>query len=82
MLGIYRHFKGDTYTLLHVAYDHENGKAHAVYNDRHHVIWVRPMDDFLGLAPLLEDGKPVVRDGKPVHIRRFTYIGPGNEGPG
>ena len=47
--GIYKHFKGDLYKVLHIGYDSEydNRKLviyESLYTD--HKIWVRPYDMF------------------------------------
>lgn len=64
--GIYRHFKGNEYELLHVATHSETLEQMVVYRALYgeHGVWVRP-------ARMWEETVEV--DGKTVE--RFTYIG-------
>lgn len=64
--GIYRHFKGNEYELLHVATHSETLEQMVVYRALYgeHGVWVRP-------AQMWEETVEV--DGKTVE--RFTYIG-------
>ncbi|MCQ2567874.1 MAG: DUF1653 domain-containing protein [Mogibacterium sp.] len=64
--GIYRHFKGNEYELLHVATHSETLEQMVVYRALYgeHGVWVRP-------ARMWEESVEV--DGK--RVERFTYIG-------
>ena len=42
----YRHYKGGTYTLLHVGKMEENGQEMAVYEAVNGEIWIRPLSEF------------------------------------
>lgn len=68
--GIYRHFKGRDYKVLHVAKHSETQENLVVYQAMYeeHVIWVRPIDMFL---------EKVVRDGQT--FERFSYVPPQTE---
>ena len=48
--GKYRHFKGNTYRVLHIAKDSETLEKLVVYQGLYEEggIWVRPLDMFLG----------------------------------
>ena len=63
--GVYRHFKGNLYRLLHIARHSESLEPMVVYQALYGEggIWVRP-------ASMWND--TVVRDG--VSCKRFTYI--------
>ena len=63
--GIYRHFKGNLYRLLHIAMHSESLEPMVVYQALYGEggIWVRP-------ASMWND--TVERDG--VSCKRFTYI--------
>ena len=47
--GIYRHFKGDHYIVLDIAYDSETEKEYVVYRALYgdNKLWIRPLDMFL-----------------------------------
>lgn len=68
--GIYRHFKGNLYKVLHVAKHSETEEPMVVYQKLYgdHDIWVRPLDMFL-------DYKEV--DGK--MVKRFEEVPDGEE---
>jgi hypothetical protein len=65
-LGVYKHYKGKEYKVLGVALHSENLEElviyQALYSDN--LIWVRPIDMFLG-EKKLENGDK---------ISRFQYI--------
>ena len=65
-LGKYRHFKGNEYKVLALAYHSETGEEMVVYQALYgeNKIWVRP-------ASMWEER--IERDGKT--YQRFTYIG-------
>jgi hypothetical protein len=68
--GIYRHFKGNLYKVLHIAKHSETEESMVVYQKLYgdHDIWVRPLDMFL-------DYKEV--DGK--LVKRFEEVSGGEE---
>ena len=47
--GVYKHFKGDSYIVLDVAYDSETKEKMVVYRRLYGdgSLWVRPLDMFL-----------------------------------
>lgn len=57
--GIYRHFKGNLYKVLHIAKHSETEQSMVVYQKLYgeHDIWVRPLDMFLDYKEV--DGKLV-----------------------
>jgi len=59
--GIYRHFKGNQYKVLHLAKHSETEALMVVYQKLYgdHNIWVRPLDMFLDYKEV--DGKLVKR---------------------
>lgn len=59
--GLYRHFKGNEYRVLHVAKHSETLEPHVVYQALYGEggIWIRPLDMFLGTRDV--DGQPVKR---------------------
>lgn len=61
----FRHFKGNYYQLLHVAWHSETREAQAVYRALYGEgeVWVRPMEMFL---------EEIERDG--ARIRRFAPV--------
>lgn len=63
-LGIYQHFKGNFYTLLHIAKHSETDELMAVYHPNYgeRDIFVRPLSMF---------DETIERDGKT--IKRFAY---------
>ena len=65
-IGLYRHFKGNLYRLLHVANHSETLEEMVVYQALYGEgkIWVRPLSMW---------NETVERDGKT--FPRFTYIG-------
>ncbi len=66
-LGLYRHFKGNLYTLLAIAENSENPEEEmAVYRSESEPekYWVRPLKMWC---------ETVIRDG--VEMERFKYIG-------
>lgn len=62
---IYKHFKGNLYRLLHIAYDSETMNPVVVYQALYgdNKIWVRPYDMFFGY---------VEREGE--IFKRFTLV--------
>jgi len=64
--GLYRHFKGNLYRLLHIANHSETLEKMVVYQALYGEgeIWVRPLDMW---------SETVERDGKT--YKRFEYIG-------
>ena len=46
---IYRHFKGDYYIVLDIAYDADTLKEYVVYRALYgdNKLWIRPKDEFL-----------------------------------
>ena len=64
--GLYRHFKGNEYEVIDLAYHSETQEPlvlyRALYGERQ--LWVRPVTMFL---------ETVERDGKT--LKRFEYIG-------
>jgi hypothetical protein len=68
--GIYRHFKGNLYKVLHTAKHSETEELMVVYQKLYgnHDIWVRPLDMFL-------DYKEV--DDK--MVKRFEEVPDGEE---
>ena len=65
-IGLYRHFKGNLYRLLHVANHSETLEEMVVYQALYGEgkIWVRPLSMW---------NETVERDGKT--YKRFEYIG-------
>lgn len=69
-LGIYKHFKGNLYTLLHVAKHSETEEMMAVYhpnyvtNGQENEVFVRPLNMF---------DETIEREGKT--LKRFSYVG-------
>ncbi len=63
--GIYKHFKGNKYRLLHIATHSETEEEVVVYEKLYgdHSIWVRPLEMFL-------DQKEV--EGQ--RVDRFSFI--------
>ncbi len=59
--GIYRHFKGNQYKVLHIAKHSETEASMVVYQKLYgdHDIWVRPLEMFLDYKEV--DGKLVKR---------------------
>ena len=47
--GIYKHFKGDYYLVLDIAYHSETKEPHVLYRALYgdNTLWVRPIDMFL-----------------------------------
>ena len=68
--GIYRHFKGNLYKVLHIAKHSETEALMVVYQKLYgdHDIWVRPLEMFL-------DYKEV--DGN--LVKRFEEVSDGEE---
>ncbi len=64
-LGVYRHYKGNDYTLLYIAKHSETTEAMAVYRQLYgnQEVWVRPLKMFT---------ETVQVDGK--EVPRFTFI--------
>lgn len=64
--GIYRHFKGNEYEVLHLAKDSETLQTLVVYKALYGAgeVWVRPLKMFT---------ETVEKDGK--ILPRFTYLG-------
>lgn len=49
--GVYEHFKGGRYTVLHEAYHSETSQAMVVYvSHKYGTLWVRPRDMFTELV--------------------------------
>ena len=46
---VYRHFKGDYYILLDIAYDSETLKEYVIYRALYgdNKLWIRPKEEFL-----------------------------------
>lgn len=65
--GIYQHFKGNLYQVLHTARHSETEEYMVVYHPANtpEDIWIRPLDMF---------DETIERDGKT--IKRFTFIKP------
>jgi hypothetical protein len=65
-LGLYRHFKGNEYELIHIAKDSEaEGRLLAIYKSvKDGTVWARPLDMFF---------ETVERDGR--KFPRFEFIG-------
>lgn len=65
--GLYRHFKGNYYTLLFTAYDSETLEEKVVYRAEYgeRKIWVRPAS--------MWDESIVLDSGE--KVSRFTYVG-------
>lgn len=63
--GIYRHYKGNYYRVLHVAKHSETLEEMVVYQAQYgeNGIWVRPLDMFM---------ESVCIDGK--CVERFSYV--------
>ena len=64
--GIYRHFKGGEYEVLHIGYHSETGEELVVYRALYGEgkIWVRPASMW---------NERIEREGK--CYERFTYVG-------
>ena len=64
--GLYQHFKGNQYQVLHIAKHSETEELMVVYQPQYgdREIWVRPLAMF---------DEIIERDGKT--IKRFAYIG-------
>lgn len=64
-LGQYQHFKGNYYTVLHIAKDSETEQEYVVYQPEYgeRGIWIRPLSMFCEV---------IERDGK--QIKRFKKI--------
>ena len=64
--GLYQHFKGNQYQVLHIAKHSETEEVMVVYQPEYgdREIWVRPLAMF---------DEIIERDGK--SIKRFAYIG-------
>lgn len=65
--GIYKHFKGNYYTLLYVAFDSETLQKKVVYRAEYgdKQIWVRPAE--------MWDEEIILPNGD--KVKRFTYVG-------
>lgn len=63
-LGMYKHFKGNLYQVLHIATHSETEEAMVVYQPQYgdRAIWVRPLSMF---------DETIERDGKT--FKRFAY---------
>ncbi len=59
--GIYRHYKGNLYQVLHTAYHSETEEALVVYRCLYgeYGVWVRPLSMFA--ENIMRDGKEVPR---------------------
>ena len=68
--GIYRHFKGQNYEVIDVAYHSETEEAYVVYRALYgeKQLWIRPLQHFL---------ESVNRENH--SIPRFKYIGTDTE---
>lgn len=64
-LGMYQHFKGNHYLVLHLAKHSETEEYMVVYQPQYgdKAIWVRPLDMF---------NEIIERDG--LKVRRFSFI--------
>jgi hypothetical protein len=67
--GLYKHYKGNNYKVLHVAKHSETLEELVVYQALYgeHGVWVRPLDMFL---------ESIEKDNKV--IKRFAYVGADN----
>jgi len=67
--GLYRHFKGNLYSVINVARHSETGEDMVVYQALYgeRGIWVRPLAMF---------DETIERDGK--LVKRFAYVGDSN----
>ncbi|MGE4214871.1 MAG: DUF1653 domain-containing protein [Anaerotignaceae bacterium] len=65
-MGMYRHFKGNEYCVLHVAKNSETLEEMVVYRAMYGQadVWVRPLSMW---------NEEIEHDGK--RVKRFTYIG-------
>jgi len=65
--GIYQHFKGNLYHVLHVARHSETEEYMVVYHpaDNAEDIWLRPLDMF---------DETIEREGKT--FKRFSFVKP------
>ena len=65
--GIYRHYKGALYRVLHIAFHSESQEKLVVYEALHSPgkVWARPLDMF---------SESVFADGR--IVRRFEYLHP------
>lgn len=59
----YQHYKGDIYTLLHIAEHTETNELFVIYSNEEGKVWARPKD--------MWESK-VVWQGK--EVRRFTLL--------
>lgn len=64
-LGKYQHFKGNFYTVLHIAKDSETEQEYVVYQPEYgdRGIWIRPLTMFC---------EEIERDGK--RFKRFSKV--------
>ena len=63
--GLYRHYKGGLYRVLHVAVHTETGVDMVVYEDYYDdsKVWVRPLGMFYDVIDVVDN------------VKRFDYIG-------
>ncbi len=64
-LGMYQHFKGNHYLVLHIAKHSETEEDMVVYQPQYgdKAIWVRPLSMF---------NEVIKRDGR--EVKRFSFI--------
>lgn len=50
--GVYKHFKGDYYLLVDIAYNSDTLEKCVIYRELYGEgkLWIRPYDDFFGLV--------------------------------
>ncbi len=66
--GIYKHYKGNNYKVLHKAKSSETLKEYVVYEQLYGTrdIWIRPINEFDGF---------IIKDKDNYYIPRFVFMG-------